>query len=101
MLTPSGRACAATSGERPLEHALTLRDTRAVPLNIGQAEGARLPTSPSMSRKRFVLFTADAETRLRNHVAERQRPRQLLRSPENVRFDLPNMTFKLVWSSTR
>ena len=82
---------AQTSGERPLEHALTLRDTRAVALNIGQAEGRRelRDVAEHVAEKRFVLFTADAETRLRNHVAERQRPRQLLRSPENVRFDLP------------
>jgi hypothetical protein len=87
---------AQTRRKRPFERAPRFHDSRTVAADIGQAEGSgRLgDVAQHVAEERFVFFTAHAETRLRDEVSERQRPRQLRRCTAKVRLDLPEDHFQ-------
>ena len=98
-LTPRRRArCRSRRARSRLHLPPRFLDPAAVALHIQQPERRRrlLDIAQQLAEERLVLLPAHAQPRLRHEVAERQRRRQLARSPQQMRLRSPRRTISSV-----
>ncbi len=77
-------------GERSIQIQKRFRDPRPIPPHFQQPEGgSRFVNLPQhLPEKAFVLLPADPQPRLRDQIAEGQRPRQAVSLALQMRLDL-------------